>query len=93
MPTEARHIYFNEEEVTWALVEYCRLKKDAIKSGHVKELVYSEGGKVGATLLLQDPGSGTLTALEFGNADLGAAIIIFCHDIGLPLPHWGGEKP
>lgn len=92
MPTEARHIYFNEEEITWALVEYCRLKKEAIKSDHVTELVYTEGEKIGATLLLQRPGNATLTAVKFTNADLGAAIIIFCHDIHLPLPHWGAKS-
>lgn len=89
MPTEVRQIFFNVEEVKWALVEYARLKKNPVKLENITELTYNDAEKASVTLTVKHSENESVREVEFSNSDLAAAIIILARDIKLPLPHQG----
>lgn len=87
MPSEIRYILFNETEVRRALVKYAHLKKKTIRFEHISEVAYSGSSKITVRVMLKHPGDDRLVPVEFSNADLGAAMIIFCRDTYVPLPN------
>lgn len=87
MPSEIRYIFFSELEVRRALVKYAHLKKKTIRFEHIAEVVYGGESKVTVRLMLKHPEDDQLVPVEFSNADLGAAVIIFCRDTYVPLPN------
>lgn len=89
MPSEIRYIFFDETEVKQALVKYSQLKKKPVKFEDIQNIVYSSEGDVGASLMMKYPGDGVLSAVQYSNSDLSAAMIIFCRDIHVPLPTVG----
>lgn len=85
MATETRKIAFTSEEVRAALVHYAiRTEMRMPKEGIDKVRFGKEGAEV--TFIYQRSSEGEKREVTFNDQQVGAAMILYCHTRGFPLP-------
>ena len=85
MASEYRMIFFDQNELCRALIEYNRQRRTPFPPGHLRKVVI---GLSALTVTIQvDPDKGGETEMvTFDTPSIAAALIIFCKDRKIPLP-------
>ena len=86
MPTELRRLNFSEEEVQGALVNYALRSNMQMPSSGIQSLLVENNGGVTVTLRFAPNDDGDPRDVEFSEAHLAAAIILFCRVQEIPVP-------
>lgn len=85
MPIEVRHLIFDEAEVTAALLAYDRRSRPQTRSMSVADMRLDDFPAMKGFLTLRTT-DGAIDVVEFGAAQLAAALILFCRNARIPLP-------
>lgn len=91
MPKENRRILFTHTEVHRALMEYSVRQNRPISDGTVVSFLY-DPAETPALVLMISGKDGQIEGHNFKLAELGAAIITFCRNHKIPLPHKGKKS-
>ncbi len=90
MATETRKIQFTPDEVRAALIHYAiRTEMRMPKEGIDKVRFAKEGA--GVTFIYLRSTDGEKREVTFNDQQVGAAMILYCHTRGFPLPR-GADK-
>ena len=90
MATETRKILFTVDEVRTALIHYAiRTEMRMPKEGIDKLRFAKEGASV--TFIYSRSPEGEKREVNFSDQQVGAAMILYCHTRGFPLPR-GADK-
>ncbi|WP_138379444.1 hypothetical protein [Luteithermobacter gelatinilyticus] len=89
MPSEVRHIFFEEAELRRALVKYALVKGKTLLFDDIKSIIINNSGMVSATLMIKKIINEPPIRMEFSTAELAAALVLFCKETGVPLPKKG----
>ena len=85
MATETRKIVFTADEVRAALIHYAiRTEMRMPKEGIDKVRFAKEAAEV--TFIYQRSSDGEKREITFNDQQVGAAMILYCHTRGFPLP-------
>ncbi len=87
MPEEIRKILFSEEEVQAAVVDYCLRSKIRLPNKNIDELEVRADPEAMVVLKYVDIGSEEATEVELSRDQVAAALIRYCSNIKVPLPH------
>jgi hypothetical protein len=85
VPIEIRHLMFDQAEVTAALVGYDRRTRPQGRTPTVADLRLDDFPTLKAFLTMRTP-EGGIDVVEFGGAQLAAALILHCRHGRIPLP-------
>ncbi len=86
MPTELRRLNFSEEELQAALVNYALRSNMKMPNASIQSLrIYKKDG-ISVTLHFTPSDEGAARDVEFSEAHLAAAIILFCRVQEIPVP-------
>ena len=91
MPKENRRIVFSPAEVHRALLEYSSKHNRPIADGKVDSLLFDPAEDPALVLMIHRL-DGQIEHHSFRLAELGAAIITFCRNHKVPLPHKGKKS-
>ncbi|MBI5119849.1 MAG: hypothetical protein HZA67_02515 [Rhodospirillales bacterium] len=91
MPKENRRILFSSAEVHRALLEYSAQHNKPIRDGKVISFLF-DPAETPALVLMVSAKDGQIENHSFKLAELGAAIITFCRNHKIPLPHKGKKS-
>lgn len=88
MVSETRSLLFSEEEVLCALKVVMQQRGDAPPSAAVPELTLAEtkDGELEARITHTPILDGDVSTYTFTAAEVGAALILYCMRLGIPLP-------
>jgi len=95
VPSELRHITFRPVEIVVAVREYRRRMRRPLPSGFLR--AFRIDGDVGgegplqATFEISPDGSAQRQVVALNEAELAAALILFCIDRKIPLPASGSK--
>ena len=87
MPEELRKILFSKEEVQAAVVDYCLRSKIRLPNKNIDELEVRADPEAMVVLKYVDIGSEEATEVELSRDQVAAALIRYCSNIKVPLPH------
>jgi len=87
VPEEIRKILFSEEEVQAAVVDYCLRSKIRLPNKNIDELEVRADPEAMVVLKYVDIGSEEATEVELSRDQVAAALIRYCSNIKVPLPH------
>lgn len=86
MPHELRRLYFSDDEVLQALIAFnAQAKRKFLPPGSLVGMILPETPHAGVELRIEAI-DGTIKTHHLGDALVGAAIIRFCMNLGVPLP-------
>ncbi|MFP6711399.1 MAG: hypothetical protein VB913_06905 [Rhodospirillales bacterium] len=86
MPVELRRLVFSEEEVQAALINYALRSDMRLPSASVRNVkIYKKDGLF-ASLVYPPNEEGEAREVEFSEAHLAAAIILYCRVQEIPVP-------
>lgn len=86
MPHELRRLYFSDEEVQRALIAFnAQARRKFLPPGSLIGMTLTETPHVGVELRIETT-DGTIKTRHLNDSVVGAAMIRFCMDIGVPLP-------
>jgi hypothetical protein len=85
MASEYRLIFFDQNELCRALIEYNRQRRTPFPPGNLRKVVI---GRSALTVTIQvDPDKGgAIEEVTFDTPSIAAALIIFCKERKIPLP-------
>jgi len=84
MASEYRLIFFDQNELCRALIEYNRQRRTPFPPGNLKKVVI---GRTDLSVTIHiDKDAGALETVTFDTATVAAALIVFCKDRKIPLP-------
>ncbi len=86
MPEELRKILFSKEEVQAAVVDYCLRAKIRLPENNIEDLEARADPEAMVVLKYADTGPEEATEVELSR-DQVAALIRYCSNIKVPLPH------
>jgi hypothetical protein len=84
MASEYRLIFFDQNELCRALIEYNRLRKTPFPPGNLKKVVIARKN-LSVTIQI-DKDAGAQESVTFDTSSVAAALIVFCKDRKIPLP-------
>jgi hypothetical protein len=91
VPKENRRILFSPAEVHRALVEFTASRNRPIGEGSVVSFLFDPTENPALVLMISGR-DGQIESHSFQLAELGAAIITFCRNHKVPLPHKGKKS-
>jgi hypothetical protein len=84
MASEYRLIFFDQNELCRALIEYNRQRRTPFPPGNLRKVVI---GRTNLNVTIQiDMDAGAAEHVSFDTASIAAALIVFCKDRKIPLP-------
>jgi hypothetical protein len=84
MANEYRLIFFDQNELCRALIDYNRQRKTPFPPGNLKKVVI---GRQNLSVTIHiDKDSGDEESVTFDTASIAAALILFCKERKIPLP-------
>ncbi|HVZ01488.1 MAG TPA: hypothetical protein VHA35_18410 [Dongiaceae bacterium] len=88
MASETRRITFTNEELVLALTRQRRDEKQPLPESRIRGAQVSamDGAGVKVSVMLKSPTGDALEPLDIRPAEVGAALIKFCHLQKIPLP-------
>ncbi len=86
MPTEIRRLNFVEEEVQAALVNYALRSNMQLPNASLQKLRVHKNDGISVTLHYAPNEDGQARDVEFSEAHVAAAIILFCRVQEIPVP-------
>jgi hypothetical protein len=84
MASEYRLIFFDQNELCRALIEYNRQRRTPFPPGNLKK-VQIDRDRLSVTIQI-DQDSGDVKSVTFDTASVAAALIVYCRDRKIPLP-------
>ncbi len=84
MASEYRLIFFDQNELCRALIEYNRQRRTPFPPGNLKKVVIDRDS-MGVTIHI-DMDSGKTTTVAFDPSSVAAAMIVYCRERKIPLP-------
>ncbi|MCA3247960.1 MAG: hypothetical protein ACKOEE_09165 [Tagaea sp.] len=84
MASEYRLIFFDQNELCRALIEYNRQRKTPFPPGNLKKIVIDRDS-LNVTINI-DMDSGQTTTVSFDPSSVAAAMIVYCKERKIPLP-------
>jgi hypothetical protein len=84
MASEYRLIFFDQNELCRALIEYNRQRRTPFPPGNLKKVQIDRDRLSVAIQIDQD--SGDVKTVTFDTASVAAALIVYCRDRKIPLP-------
>jgi hypothetical protein len=84
MASEYRLIFFDQNELCRALIEYNRQRRTPFPPGNLKK-VQIDRDRLSVTIQI-DQDSGDIKSVTFDTASVAAALIVYCRDRKIPLP-------
>lgn len=92
MPSEVRNIVFNNDEVFRALSHYRARKGEPLPEGELFKFVVESKPKVRVVLAIAIDRSDRMEPFEFSSKEIGAALVMYCITLKIPLPARGAQK-
>ncbi len=92
MPREFRNIYFTENELKIALMQFSARKKVIFKVDNINEINIQTENPISVALKVFDVESNQLGAIKYSNAEVAAALMGYCMYLKIPLPKNGKNK-
>lgn len=91
MPMEMRKLAFTQDELQAALVNYALRSEIKLPNANIEKIRVKEEDDekktTSVTLVYPASESGNdLRSVEFSEAQIGAAIILYCKNLSIPLP-------
>ena len=84
MASEYRLIFFDQNELCRALIEYNRQRHTPFPPGNLKKVVIDRDRLTVSILIDKD--SGETDKVSFDAASVAAALIVYCRERKIPLP-------
>ncbi len=84
MASEYRLIFFDQNEMCRALIEYNRQRRTPFPPGNLKKVVIDRD-RLNVTIQI-DKDSGDMDKVTFDAASVAAALIVYCRERKIPLP-------
>jgi hypothetical protein len=84
MASEYRLIFFDQNELCRALIEYNRQRRTPFPPGNLRK-VQIDRDRLSVTIQI-DQDSGDVKSVTFDTASVAAALIVYCRDRKIPLP-------
>ncbi len=92
MPNENRNIYFTENEVKIALMQFSSRKGLSFKVENINEFNLSSGDNIGITLTVFDATVNKAGTVRYNQAEIAAALMAYCMFLKIPLPKAGKKS-
>ena len=84
---EVRAIIFDKDEVTKAILQRRHNVREALPKGTARELTYMDGADGINIMLKIEDDFGDVDVIHISGAEVIAALIMYCMDRKVPLPH------
>lgn len=84
--SEMRHLTFSRDALLVALRDYLRKSKQPLPPGVVQSVEIRDKPDVSVIISILDESSGKIVKPEIPPETIGAAMIVYCRQIGIPLP-------
>jgi hypothetical protein len=82
MPAEFRILTFSKDEVLEALKDYCHQAGWPVETAGIAELTLAQGAATKTSIR----SSSYSWPIEFTDVEVAAALLMFCHKKGIPMP-------
>ncbi len=89
MPLEIKHIYFTEDELKKALVNFSVLKKQFLETEDIVELTINKGAEVTVSLIVDKTLEFENDRVDYSHGEVAASLFAFCMASKIPLPRRG----
>lgn len=86
MPREIRNIYFTAQELHRAMGEFIARSQAPLPTGTLDSLTFEPGKDPALVIRRHELGSDLPRQLTFREAEVAAALILFCRNHKTPLP-------
>lgn len=84
--SEVRHINFSKDALIYALKSYLSASKQALPSGLIQGCEVATTPDISVTLVILNDLTGLVERAVIPAETIGAAMIIYCRMVGVPLP-------
>lgn len=92
MPTENRNIFFSENEVKIALMNFSAKKGLNFKIENVNEFEISDESPISVVLKVFDVDQGKAGSVNYAYPEIAAALMGYCMHLKIPLPRAGKKS-
>lgn len=89
MPLEIKQIYFTEEEVRQALINFSLLRKKYLDIDDIKKIEIKAEETISVSMLVDQALAKETEDITFSHAEVAAALIAFCMSSKIPMPKRG----
>lgn len=89
MPTENRNIYFTENEVKIALMQFSARKGLKFNVENIKEIDLKTDGSISIALKVFDATANKVGTVNYAHPEIAAALMGYCMHLKIPLPKAG----
>ncbi|MBT5073380.1 MAG: hypothetical protein HOJ34_02935 [Kordiimonadaceae bacterium] len=89
MPLEIKHIYFTEDELRIALVNFSMLKKQFLEIEDIEKTIIDRADDVTISFLVDKALVFEDDKVSYSHAEVSAALFAFCMVARIPLPRRG----
>lgn len=86
MPREVRTITFSQLEVYQAMAEFAARNGRAMPPGTLDRLAFNPQQEPALVMAVRTPGSPIIQKVAFRQAEVAAALILYCRGNRIPLP-------
>lgn len=92
MPTENRNIFFSENEVKIALVQFSAKKGLNFQVENINDFQLSEKSPISVALKVFDVNAGKTGTVNYPHPEIAAALMGYCMQLKIPLPRAGKKS-
>lgn len=86
MVTEFRQIVFSDHDLKSAIVSFNNSRNLKLLKGPVRSINLQQGETISASLVVDTQVGGETEIINMEAAYLGAAMLTFCFELGIPIP-------